>query len=449
MNNAVSTLPADVAPPPSGPTLGDLARTAPRELSDRATGALIAELTRHPGPKQVLVAGDDPVVVERVLDHLGPKDELVIWVSDAVAAVPVRARVAARSRFVAERVAIWDSRPPIHAQPFADVAIVTDIGAHDAAARVATIRPYLRPEGILSLATPVRPRDVLTGFFRSGPSAPAVSGMVVRRDLVLRNTPPIWVTQLRFDTADPALAERLAPITRPSSVELYEGMRIDSNGLVAAGICGGLALLTKAVRPRSAAWLLPALAALPVAAFFRDPERVIADDPRAIVAASDGVVLSVEQVTDNRFDAVNTEWLRIAVFLSVLDVHVNRAPVAGRVVDIITADGGYAMAQQPAAEDNVAQYTVLETSHGRVVTAQRTGLIARRIVNRSKIGALLAKGERFGLIRFGSRTDVYLPIGSAEGAAGADAAAGPGVEVIVEQGDRVRGGATILAHWRT
>jgi phosphatidylserine decarboxylase len=115
-------------------------------------------------------------------------------------------------------------------------------------------------------------------------------------------------------------------------------------------------------------------------------------------------------------------------------VHVNRAPVAGTVVDHILEDGGFAPAMKPAAEHNVAAYTVLETPRGRVVVAQRTGLIARRIVQRAPVGSLLARGERFGLIRFGSRTDVYLPAGAAEPA--------------VQKGDKVSGGATVIARWR-
>jgi phosphatidylserine decarboxylase len=210
-------------------------------------------------------------------------------------------------------------------------------------------------------------------------------------------------------------------------------MNIDSNGVAAAGICLGAAALLKLVRPRSRAWLVPALAAAPVAAFFRDPEREIPADPGAVVAAADGKVLSVEHMMDERF--ADEEFLRIAVFLSVLDVHVNRAPVAGKVVDYFVEDGGYANAMKPEAEHNVAAYTVLDTpAHGKVVVAQRTGLIARRIVQRAPIGALLAKGERFGLIRFGSRTDVYLR---------ADLA-----EATVAAGDRVVGGSTIIARWK-
>jgi phosphatidylserine decarboxylase len=173
-----------------------------------------------------------------------------------------------------------------------------------------------------------------------------------------------------------------------------------------------------------------------VAAFFRDPRREVPPDGAQVVAASDGRVLSVERVTDDRFsgDGSSVEYLRVAAFLSALDVHVNRAPVSGRVVDHFFTDGGYAPAMTAGAEHNVAAYTVLETTRGRVAVAQRTGLVARRIVHRAPVGSLLARGERFGLIRFGSRTDVYLP----------DAA----VEPLVTAGDRLLGGTTPIARWR-
>jgi phosphatidylserine decarboxylase len=103
------------------------------------------------------------------------------------------------------------------------------------------------------------------------------------------------------------------------------------------------------------------------------------------------------------------------------------------VVEIVREDGGYAMAQSEKAEHNVAQYTVLETGRGRVVVAQRTGLIARRIINRARLGSLLSRGERYGLIRFGSRTDVYLPASA--------------VEAMVAPGDRVVGAETVIARY--
>jgi phosphatidylserine decarboxylase len=253
----------------------------------------------------------------------------------------------------------------------------------------------------------------------------------VGSDLVLRNLPPVRVHRLRFSPGDPALAERLAQLERTSSVRLGPELRLDSNGVAAAAICVGAAFLVRRSRPRSRLWLLPALAAAPVAAFFRDPHRQVPDDPGAIVGASDGKVLAVERVRDERLGG--EEFLRIAVFLSVLDVHINRAPVAGRVIDHFVVEGGFAAAMKPAAEHNLAAYTVLETTRGTVAVAQRTGLIARRIVQRTPVGALLARGERFGLIRFGSRTDVYLPTDA--------------VTATVAPGDRVVGGETIIARW--
>jgi len=253
----------------------------------------------------------------------------------------------------------------------------------------------------------------------------------VGSDTVLRSMPPLRVYRLRYTPAETDLAERLAPLHRTSSVRLTPQMHLDSNGVAAAAICLGAAAAIRRLRPASRLWLLPVLAAGPVAAFFRDPQRDVPADPDAIVAASDGKVLSVETVRDERLGP--DEMLRIAVFLSVLDVHVNRAPVAGRVVDHFVVDGGFAAAMKPEAEHNVAAYTVLDTPRGTVAVAQRTGLIARRIVHRSPVGSLLAKGERFGLIRFGSRTDVYLPAGSAT--------------ALVSPGDRVAGGETVIARW--
>src|SRR5205085_1927366 len=178
----------------------------------------------------------------------------------------------------------------------------------------------LTPGGVLAVAALVLPDGATEELSRQS----AFSG--VGTDLVLRNTPPVRVHRLRYTPADPATATRLAPAYRPSSVPLTESMHIDSNGVAAAGIALGLAGALRLFRPKSRLWLLPALAAAPVAAFFRDPERP--------------------------------------------------TPVA----------------------------------------------------------SLLARGERFGLIRFGSRTDVDLPA----------AAADP----VVAPGEKVTGGATVIARWR-
>ena len=345
----------------------------------------------------------------------------------------MQAHLTERGTWVAERVRVVDS---VAAADPADVVVVGEpiVGtAEEARTTLDSLGKLVNPGGVVVVSTVAVP-GVAPGAAAELDRQAMLYG--VGTDLLLRNLPPLKIHRLRWTAADPKQAERLLPLERPSSIRLTSRMRIDSNGVAAAGLTLGLAALTKLVRPKSRAWLVPAAAALPVAAFFRDPDREVPDDPSLVVAASDGVVLSVEQVSDDRFtgDGSTADYLRIAVFLSVFDVHVNRAPVAGQVVDFFLEEGGYAPAMKPEAEHNVAAYTVLATSRGRVVVAQRTGLIARRIVHRAPVGAMLARGERFGLIRFGSRTDVYLPAGAAE--------------PLVAPDDRVRGGATPLARWR-
>jgi phosphatidylserine decarboxylase len=397
-------------------------------IGDRAARTLTAELARHAGPKTALLVGAsaDSLVLAEALDALLPGDRLTVIAADA----SVAGHLATLGSFLADRVTVVEDLSDAEPADFVIVAEPVVGSGEEARGTVEQLSKHVAEGGLLVIAAVALP-----GL--SGGATDELDRLAARQgvgsDLVLRNTPPVRVHRLRFSEADAAVAAQLTPAYRPSSVPLAAGMNIDSNGVAAAGIALGAAALLKLARPKSKAWLLPALAAGPVAAFFRDPERDVPADPTAVVAASDGKVLSVEHVHDERF--ADEEFLRIAVFLSVLDVHVNRAPVAGKVVDYFVEDGGYAAAMKPEAEHNVAAYTVLETpDHDRVVVAQRTGLIARRIVQRAPIGALLAKGERFGLIRFGSRTDVYLP---------ADR-----VEALVAPGDRMSGGSTIIARWR-
>ncbi|MEV0268519.1 MAG: phosphatidylserine decarboxylase family protein [Hamadaea sp.] len=399
-------------------------------IGERAARTLTAELQRHPGPKTALIvgAGPDSLVLGEALDALQPDDQLTIVGGDQAAAL--RAYIASLDTEIAEACTVVQT--PTEASP-AEIVIVAEpvVGAaEDARLTVESLTKLVAEGGILVLAVVAVP-GVAGGAADELDRRSAQFG--VGTDLVLLNTPPVRVHKLRFSEADATVAAGLAPAFRTSSVPLTSTMHIDSNGVAAAGIALGLAAALRTIRPKSKAWLLPALAAAPVAAFFRDPHRHIPADPAAVVAASDGKVLSVERLYDERF--ADEEFLRIAVFLSVLDVHVNRSPVAGKVVDYFVEDGGYAAAMKPEAEHNVAAYTVLEDAlgHGKVVIAQRTGLIARRIVQRAPVGALLAKGERFGLIRFGSRTDVYLPASAAE--------------AVVVPGDRVVGAETVIARW--
>jgi phosphatidylserine decarboxylase len=178
------------------------------------------------------------------------------------------------------------------------------------------------------------------------------------------------------------------------------------------------------------AWLAIPLLVLGAffALFFRNPKRSLPDDPDAVVAPADGKVIAVgeTELPDGR------KGLRIGIFLSVFDVHVNRAPVAGRILSIGRSGAKFLAAFNPDAETRNVQLAIdLETATGaRVRVVQITGLIARRIVCHAEVGEWLDRGARYGLIRFGSRTDVVLPL-----------EASPCVAV----GDRVSGGATIVA----
>jgi len=177
-------------------------------------------------------------------------------------------------------------------------------------------------------------------------------------------------------------------------------------------------------------WLALPLLGLGIfaAAFFRNPERAIPADPDAVVAPADGKVIEVGEceLPDGR------KGLRIGIFLSVFDVHVNRAPVAGRVVGMARSGTAFLAAFNPAAASRNVQLALdLETASGaRVRVVQITGLIARRIVCHVREGEWLPRGSRYGLIRFGSRTDLVLPAGA---------------QALVRVGERVAGGSSVVA----
>ena len=399
-------------------------------LGARAARALTAEFARRNVATTALVihADHSSALVAAALEALLPGDKLTLVAGERSTPDLLRDHITGLGSWIADRVTIVDTLA--EADP-ADVVIVGEPltgTAEEVRAVLEGLTKYLTGGAVVSVATPAVPGrtgGAAAELFRQS----ALFG--VGSDLVVRNQPPVRVHKLRFTEADRRTAATLAPAYRPSSVPVTRTMHIDSSGVAAAGIALGLAALARTTRPASRLWLLPALAAAPIAAFFRDPERDVPTDADAVVAASDGRVLSVERLRDERLG--DGEFLRIAVFLSVLDVHVNRVPVAGRVAGYFVVDGGYANAMTAAAEHNVAAYTVLDTDHGTVVVAQRTGLIARRIVQRAPVGSLVARGERLGMIRFGSRTDVYLP---------ADR-----VEPTVAVGDQVLGAASVIARW--
>lgn len=183
-------------------------------------------------------------------------------------------------------------------------------------------------------------------------------------------------------------------------------------------------------------WLL-ALVTLYVAYFFRDPERVTPTRDGLIVSAADGAVSAIERVVPPvELGLGAEERVRISTFLSVLDVHINRAPVAGRIVRSVYVPGAFLnAASDKASEENERRSIVIQTPTGiEIAIVQIAGLIARRIVTFAHEGDTVGVGQRIGLIRFGSRVDVYLP---------------PGRAPIVAVGQRMIGGETVLADLRS
>jgi phosphatidylserine decarboxylase len=164
-------------------------------------------------------------------------------------------------------------------------------------------------------------------------------------------------------------------------------------------------------------------------AFFRDPERTVPRDSNLIVAAADGRVMDIVEWDENY--VLKTKTRRVGIFLSILDVHTNRAPIDGRVIYRQHREGLCLDARRPdCSEKNESMTWAFENPRVTIVVRQITGAIARRIVAWARVGDELKKGDRFGMIRFGSRTELYLPLNA---------------ELLVKVGDHVFGGSTIVA----
>jgi phosphatidylserine decarboxylase len=200
--------------------------------------------------------------------------------------------------------------------------------------------------------------------------------------------------------------------------------------MVRDGIYYGLAFIALAAL---VAWLtVPALAAIPLLLaafflwFFRDPERRIPAVQGAIVSPADGKVTGISVIEQN-----GEQRTHISIFLSVFDVHVNRSPVSGVIEDVGYHKGKFRNAMDPSCADvNEQNVVTMRSDAGTVVFKQIAGLLARRIVFTKKVGDTLERGERVGLIKFGSRTDVIFPANA---------------DMKVRVGDRVKGGSTVLA----
>jgi phosphatidylserine decarboxylase len=202
---------------------------------------------------------------------------------------------------------------------------------------------------------------------------------------------------------------------------LYEGRHIFAVILV-LGAGGGVLGWT---------WLVLLAVALFIFClnFFRDPERESPAGDDVVVAAADGVVADIEELEES--ELLKTKCRRVGIFLSVFDVHVNKAPIAGKIIYQRHHPGLYLDARNPeCSQKNEALTWAIEGAKATLVIRQLTGAIARRIVPWSQVGDVVPKGFRFGMIRFGSRTEIYLPLSAT---------------VEVKIGDRVVGASSVIA----
>jgi len=168
--------------------------------------------------------------------------------------------------------------------------------------------------------------------------------------------------------------------------------------------------------------------ALFVFSFFRDPDRVIPPEPGAVVSPADGrVVVVTEEENAGR------PGQRLSVFLAIWNVHVNRAPASGTITNLDYRPGKFLAAMRERASlENEQNVFTLSTEAGEMVFKQIAGLIARRVVSWKRPGEPVLRGERIGLVRFGSRVDVWLP---------------KGAEILVKTGEHVKGGSSLIARW--
>lgn len=162
--------------------------------------------------------------------------------------------------------------------------------------------------------------------------------------------------------------------------------------------------------------------------FFRDPERPIPSDPSLIVSPADGHVV---EVVDEPLDSVMGR--RVSIFLAVWDVHVQRAPVAGEIMKVDYRPGKFLGAfRSEASRVNEQNVIYMDTAHGRVVFKQIAGAVARRVLFWKQVGSKVALGERVGMIRFGSRVDIWLPMEAL---------------ITISRGQMVKGGESVIAKW--
>lgn len=423
-------------------TIGAVFPTSPA-----AARAMVAEAKRHVGPRSILEVGAGTgAITAELVKILGPDDRLVLCELNASFVDRLHERFEREPAFADVRhqvEIVCDDVTRLEGENEFDFIIssvpFTSLSPEVMRGIVRRYRALLKPGGVLSYLEYAHMREIRTRVLTS-PNEKAereaanrfldemIENYQFRRDSVGANIPPTWVRSLRFDEITHEQLEQLEPLQRNRIKVGPFSMASPGLGWVAG--LGATSLLMK--KKKWKGWTIPLALAGAAAWFHRDPERRVQTQPELALAPADGKVLKVEKIRHPRLG--DQTWVRVNIFLSLADVHINRAPVAGVVVDHWTEPGGYSPAYQDDAENNEASYIVIEGRHGRCAIAQRTGALARTIHTWARQGELLCQGERYGMIRLGSRTDLYLPDGAAD--------------ILVAEGDRVIAGRTPLAKFR-
>jgi phosphatidylserine decarboxylase len=178
--------------------------------------------------------------------------------------------------------------------------------------------------------------------------------------------------------------------------------------------------------------IIPGVLAAFVTFFFRNPRRTVPADDTLVVSAADGTVMGVSEVYEDQF--LEQDGIKVTVFLSIFDVHVNRSPITGEIKFQQYTCGRFRPAYKESAGCENERHTIgLENDKMRVLVTQIAGILARRIVSWVTLGVVLERGERYGMIKFGSCTEIVVP---------------KTVEVLVKKGDKVRGGETVIGRLR-
>jgi len=217
---------------------------------------------------------------------------------------------------------------------------------------------------------------------------------------------------------DPSIASSGPVVVTQQQGVKWRFPAVHPEGRKFGAIAIGITLLFLILHWNVMAWLMAGIT-IWVFAFFRDPVRGTPADPNVLVAPADGLITLIQTVQPPREiagpDGIGADpMVRVSIFMSVFDVHINRTPICGTIRSVVYISGKFLNADlDKASEDNERQHIVVERSDGlRIGFTQIAGLVARRIVPFVKPGDVVAAGQRIGLIRFGSRVDVYLPAGT-------------------------------------